>query len=110
MVVREENKLRLRHLWAGLRLRLPSWAHQDEMQVDPSQKRFNFAPSLQRSRAALAAELAKCVVVCSNCHDEIEAGFASVPSALAERVRRATAHIPPVVRRRPGRPTTDPPE
>jgi hypothetical protein len=27
--------------------------------VDPSQKRFNFAPSLQRSRAALAAELAK---------------------------------------------------
>lgn len=35
---------------------------------DPSTKLFTIAAGLQRSHASLLAEIAKCDVVCSNCH------------------------------------------
>jgi DNA-directed RNA polymerase subunit RPC12/RpoP len=42
--------------------------------VDPARKGFPIASAHNRGLAALRAELAKCVLVCANCHDEIEAG------------------------------------
>jgi len=35
---------------------------------DPAQKRFTLAKAMLKSRADLVAEVAKCDVVCSNCH------------------------------------------
>jgi hypothetical protein len=52
----------------------------------------------------LAAEVAKCVLVCANCHDEIEACETQVPEDLAAAVRKATAHVPELKPRPPGRP------
>lgn len=48
--------------------------------IDPRTKSFGvaqrgFARSLSRARD----EVAKCVLLCSNCHAEVEAGFAEVP-------------------------------
>ena len=50
--------------------------------VDPSQKGFNISRqgrtiSLARARA----EAAKCVLLCANCHAEVEAGVANLPPA-----------------------------
>ncbi len=49
--------------------------------VDPTEKRFSLshrgvARSLERARA----EARKCVLLCSNCHAEVEAGFAVAPA------------------------------
>jgi hypothetical protein len=35
---------------------------------DPAVKSFAIGPSLTRNRAAVVAEIAKCDVVCANCH------------------------------------------
>jgi transposase-like protein len=48
--------------------------------VDPTRKKFHIAyrgysRSLDRSRA----EAQKCVLLCANCHSEVEAGFATLP-------------------------------
>jgi transposase len=48
---------------------------------DPAEKRFalsvdGVARSIERARA----EARKCVLLCSNCHAEVEAGLASIPS------------------------------
>ena len=46
---------------------------------DPGKKAFALgARGLTRSMAALRAEAAKCTLVCSNCHAEIEGGFTSL--------------------------------
>jgi 5-methylcytosine-specific restriction endonuclease McrA len=50
--------------------------------VDPSEKQFALAAvgtalSLARARA----EVAKCVLLCANCHAEVEGGLISVASA-----------------------------
>jgi transposase-like protein len=45
--------------------------------LDPAQKQFEFAGrGLTRSLAALRDEAQKCVLLCANCHAEVEAGFA----------------------------------
>ena len=41
--------------------------------LDPSTKRSNIAPSHNRSWEALRLELDKCMLICSNCHYELEA-------------------------------------
>jgi len=46
--------------------------------IDPKAKRFQIT-SHTRSLAKLRAEASKCVLLCSNCHAEVEAGFAAVP-------------------------------
>jgi transposase-like protein len=47
---------------------------------DPSQKRFSLSQGgVARSLEAARAEAAKCILVCGNCHAEIEAGLVSMP-------------------------------
>ena len=44
--------------------------------LDPSQKQFHLAESgVTRSIESLRREVAKCALVCSNCHAEVEVGF-----------------------------------
>ena len=48
--------------------------------VDPREKTFGLSGrGLTLSLAAARAEAAKCVLLCSNCHAEVEAGLASPP-------------------------------
>jgi hypothetical protein len=48
--------------------------------LDPAKKEFevNYR-GCTRSLAVFRAEADKCVLLCSNCHAEVEAGIASVP-------------------------------
>ena len=46
--------------------------------IDPGQKSFGLA-SCTRALAALRDEVAKCILVCANCHGEIEAGLIECP-------------------------------
>jgi excisionase family DNA binding protein len=47
--------------------------------LDPSQKSFSLAAmGLARSLEKARAEVAKCVLVCANCHAEIEGGLATI--------------------------------
>lgn len=46
--------------------------------LDPKAKQFQIT-SHTRSLARLRAEASKCVLLCSNCHAEVEAGIAAVP-------------------------------
>jgi transposase len=46
--------------------------------LDPKTKQFQIT-SHTRSLARLRAEARKCVLLCSNCHAEVEAGIAAVP-------------------------------
>lgn len=48
--------------------------------VDPAEKSFAIGfEGVTRSLARAHAEAAKCVLLCSNCHAEVEAGVASLP-------------------------------
>jgi hypothetical protein len=42
--------------------------------LDPAKKRFTIAGGHTRSWASLRTELDKCMLVCSNCHIELEPG------------------------------------
>jgi hypothetical protein len=75
--------------------------------VDPSLKRFNFSGNHNRSRELLESELAKCVLLCGNCHDELEAGVVDLPPGLVGIVQKATVALARLPRRRPGRPRAD---
>jgi hypothetical protein len=54
--------------------------------VDPSQKAFGITMARGRSLAAYREEAEKCVLVCANCHGEIEAGLIPSPPAGTGRV------------------------
>ena len=47
--------------------------------VDPATKAFNMTMAGGKSEAAYRAEMAKCVLVCANCHGEIESGLRTSP-------------------------------
>jgi hypothetical protein len=48
---------------------------------EPSEKRFALGGrGLSRALDELRVEAAKCVLLCSNCHVEVETGFATLPS------------------------------
>ena len=47
--------------------------------VDPAEKSFGVTTASGKSLDAYRAEAAKCVLVCANCHGEIEAGVVSSP-------------------------------
>jgi hypothetical protein len=50
--------------------------------LDPGTKQFNISrQGMTRSYAECRDEAAKCVLLCANCHGEVEAGVASLPSA-----------------------------
>jgi hypothetical protein len=51
--------------------------------VDPAQKSFGVTTASGKSLDAYRAEAAKCVLVCANCHGEIEAGLVQSPPAGA---------------------------
>jgi transposase len=68
--------------------------------LDPSEKRFEINTSgATVSLDALRAEARKCVLLCSNCHSEVENGMASVPGTvsgeLAEESRSRPTHADP---------------
>lgn len=51
--------------------------------VDPARKDFALSrQGVTRSLAAARAEARKCVLLCSNCHAEVEAGTAQLPASL----------------------------
>jgi len=52
---------------------------------DRDQKRFHIAHrGVARSLEAARAEARKCVLLCANCHAEVEAGLATIPLASAD--------------------------
>jgi hypothetical protein len=50
--------------------------------VDPAQKRFEVNTALGKSLDAFREEARRCVLVCANCHGEIEARLIPSPPAL----------------------------
>ena len=49
--------------------------------VDPSQKAFGLAfAGVARSLERCREEAAKCLLLCSNCHAEVEDGLATIPN------------------------------
>ncbi len=54
--------------------------------VDPSAKAFHLSfAGATRSIAFSRAEAAKCVLLCANCHAEVETGAATIPNAAPGR-------------------------
>jgi hypothetical protein len=50
--------------------------------LDPAMKRFALSrQGVTRSRAEARAEARKCVLLCANCHAEVEAGYRALPEA-----------------------------
>jgi hypothetical protein len=49
--------------------------------VDPAAKAFALSVATGKSLAALQEEAKKCVLVCANCHGEIETGLIPSPAA-----------------------------
>jgi hypothetical protein len=47
--------------------------------VDPAKKSFAMTVAMGKSIATFRAEAKKCVLVCANCHGEIEAGLIKSP-------------------------------
>jgi hypothetical protein len=68
--------------------------------LDPETKTFGLAEGgLARSLAEARAEAAKCILLCANCHAEVEAGITVVPSpqgtlTAADSFARLTAAFP----------------
>jgi deoxycytidylate deaminase len=53
--------------------------------LDPSIKAFHLSHGgVSRSLAAARAEADKCVLLCANCHAEVEAGVATLHDAAAD--------------------------
>lgn len=51
--------------------------------VDPTKKAFDVNPSTGKALARYLDEARKCVLVCANCHVEIEAGVTPCPPLSA---------------------------
>lgn len=62
--------------------------------VDPSRKAFAISTSSGKSLAAYREEAKKCVLVCANCHGEIEAGLIPSPPPGARWRGEDGAHTP----------------
>jgi hypothetical protein len=56
--------------------------------VDPAKKGFNLGErGLTRSLDRCRKEAEKCVLLCANCHAEVESGVVSVPVQLSAAAR-----------------------
>ena len=55
--------------------------------LDPATKKFELTSGNGKSLARFREEARNCVLVCANCHGEIEAGLRPAPPSMAERVR-----------------------
>jgi hypothetical protein len=51
--------------------------------VDPATKALNMTAQMGRSLAAFREEAKKCVLLCANCHGEVEAGLIDSPPPQA---------------------------
>jgi hypothetical protein len=50
--------------------------------IDPTTKRFSLSQKgMSRALDTVRAEAAKCVLLCANCHAEVEAGMSILPRA-----------------------------
>jgi hypothetical protein len=56
--------------------------------VDPANKQFSINSGRGKSLATFREEASKCVLVCANCHGEIEAGLIESPPAGAKYADR----------------------
>ncbi|HST32721.1 MAG TPA: helix-turn-helix domain-containing protein [Solirubrobacteraceae bacterium] len=62
--------------------------------LEPSEKRIEInAKGIALSLETLRTEARKCVLLCSNCHAEVEDGSASIPAVTLERA--STTECPP---------------
>ncbi|OGD66855.1 hypothetical protein A2442_02255 [Candidatus Campbellbacteria bacterium RIFOXYC2_FULL_35_25] len=51
--------------------------------IDPNQKEFGLSSrGLTRSWEKVSRELDKCVLLCSNCHDEVHDGISQLPKEI----------------------------
>ena len=48
--------------------------------LEPADKRFTLSHRSARSLTSSRAEAQKCVLLCANCHSEVEAGILSLPT------------------------------
>lgn len=55
--------------------------------INPDEKSFTFSANTNRGWATIVPELKKCVLVCANCHREIEAGLIESPSSSFNQER-----------------------
>jgi hypothetical protein len=56
--------------------------------MDPAQKRFHLGlKGLARALDTVREEAKKCVLLCANCHAEVEGGVAEVPSSAMHSIR-----------------------
>ena len=55
--------------------------------INPKDKEFTFSANTNRSWFSVIPELKKCVLVCANCHREIEAGIIDSPSSSFNQER-----------------------
>lgn len=65
--------------------------------LSPAEKRFPIGGrGLGRSLAALRAEAAKCVLLCANCHAEVESGYTDLPATMTRPLPESSgvAHDP----------------
>ena len=60
--------------------------------LDPEQKGFGLSSANGKSLARFREEAKKCVLVCANCHGEIEAGLRPAPPSMVQRL--AWMHLP----------------
>jgi transposase-like protein len=60
--------------------------------VDPTTKSFTLRNGDTRSLERMRAEAAKCVLLCANCHAEVESGRTQLPVPSAEHAPCGVAH------------------
>jgi transposase len=65
--------------------------------LEPGDKQFALSHRSARSMASSRAEAKKCVLLCANCHSEVEAGMLAleIPSAAARVESRASSEFVP---------------
>jgi hypothetical protein len=63
--------------------------------VDPATKSFSITAATGKSLATFRAEARKCVLLCANCHGEVEAGLTPSPPAGTRYLRTLVPEVPP---------------